>query len=420
MSDHLPQPGDIPTDAPVQAPETPAAALAAEALPTPGPGDEGPAAAEPPAVQTPAVEAADASAVPEAPGAPAANDGTSGPAASEATSPHGEGGTTAGGDSEPTPVADAAPPAAPRVPELSPAACAARLAELFPALFGTAPQPVKLRIQADIQQRAPGLFTRRTLSAFLHRHTTSTAYLKALVHAPQRVDLDGAPAGEIAPEHKAAATEELARRRAIVDARRAAEIQARREAGNKGRQERQAAERGRRPAQAGPGSPPASGQPAAAEGGAEAAPGPRADAPADTRTDTRPMHAPKDGARAAATAGPARDPRVDRTRGPPGPSAVLTGPATRVPSAAPAPALTAGPPHPRPAARRMPRLRPAPIRGRRARPKIPRGANAPTCCGPTTAARSHAPTSARSSASASRTSRPSSHWRARKPRSARS
>ena len=125
----------------------------------------------------------------------------------------------------PEPVATAAPPIA----ELTPAACAAQLAELFPAVFtpGRA-KPLKLRIQADIQSRAPGVFTRKTLSAFLHRHTTSTAYLKALVNAPQRIDLDGAPAGEVAEEHRAAAGVELERRRALHDARRAAEREAQR------------------------------------------------------------------------------------------------------------------------------------------------------------------------------------------------
>jgi hypothetical protein len=122
-----------------------------------------------------------------------------------------------------------ATPAAPAKTELSPAQCAARLAEMFPALFGTQgpPKPIKLRIQADLQQRAPGLFTRKALSIVLHRHTTSTPYLKALVAAPSRFDLDGEPAGEIAEEHRLAAREEVERRRAIVAARRAAEGQAR-------------------------------------------------------------------------------------------------------------------------------------------------------------------------------------------------
>ena len=119
--------------------------------------------------------------------------------------------------------------AAPAKTELSPAQCAARLAQLFPALFGTQgpPKPIKLRIQADIQQRAPGLFTRKALSIVLHRHTTTTPYLKALLAVPSRFDLDGQPAGEIAEEHRQAAREEVERRRAIVAARRTAEGQAR-------------------------------------------------------------------------------------------------------------------------------------------------------------------------------------------------
>jgi sRNA-binding protein len=128
-------------------------------------------------------------------------------------------------------AADAATPESAPVPELSPAACAARLAELFPAVFGPgSPKPLKLRIQADLQQRAPGVFTRKVLSGFLHRHTTSTAYLRALVNAPQRVDLDGLAAGEVAAEHREAAIAELQRRRDLHDARRAAERDAQRAA----------------------------------------------------------------------------------------------------------------------------------------------------------------------------------------------
>jgi ProP effector len=136
--------------------------------------------------------------------------------------------------------------AKPSIPELSPAACAARLGELFPALFGRGAQPLKLRIQADIQARAPGVFTRKSLSAFLHRYTTGTAYLMAITQAAQRVDLDGAPAGEIAEEHRVAAREELARRRTLFEARRAAENGARRAAEDAARQANAAAEQARR------------------------------------------------------------------------------------------------------------------------------------------------------------------------------
>ncbi len=129
---------------------------------------------------------------------------------------------------EAEPEAPAAPPAAsapaePQPAELSPAECAARLAALFPALFGPPPlKPIKLRIQADIQERAPGQFGKKTLSLFLHRHTTSTAYLKGLALHATRFDLDGQPSGEVAAEHKAAAEAELLRRREIVEAKKAA------------------------------------------------------------------------------------------------------------------------------------------------------------------------------------------------------
>ncbi len=99
--------------------------------------------------------------------------------------------------------------------------CASRLRELFPALFGSAAKPLKLRIQSDIQARAPGVFSRRALSAFLHRHTGSTSYLLALVRATQRFDLDGVASGPVSDEHRAAAQAELQRRRANQEARRA-------------------------------------------------------------------------------------------------------------------------------------------------------------------------------------------------------
>ena len=119
-------------------------------------------------------------------------------------------------------MADAAPlttPATPRTParpELSPAACADLLKQHFPALFGGPPKPLKLRIQADINERAPGLFTKAALSAFFRRYTTSTAYLIALGKAASRFDLDGQPAGELSEEHRQLARDELTRRRQIT------------------------------------------------------------------------------------------------------------------------------------------------------------------------------------------------------------
>ena len=131
-----------------------------------------------------------------------------------------------------------APAAAPAIPALSPAACAAKLAELFPAVFTVGlPKPLKLRIQADIQERVPATFTRKVLSLFLQRHTTGTAYLRALSQQPERVDLDGNPAGAVSDEHREAAAAELTRRRSLHEERRAAERQAQRQAQEEARRQ---------------------------------------------------------------------------------------------------------------------------------------------------------------------------------------
>jgi len=136
---------------------------------------------------------------------------------------------------DPAPAAAAVPPQppqpAPRLPDLPPAECAALLAARFPALFGKdVHRPLKLRIAADIQQQLPNTFTKRALSAFLHRHTTSTPYLKALASEPNRYDLDGAAAGEVSAEHRQAAADEVQRRRALQQQRRAGAIEAQRKA----------------------------------------------------------------------------------------------------------------------------------------------------------------------------------------------
>lgn len=102
---------------------------------------------------------------------------------------------------------------------------AAELKALFPALFTGKPKPVKLRIQADIQERAPGRFSKAQLSSFLRRHTGSTGYLIALTQSKTRFDLDGQPAGEISEEHLNAAKEELSRRKAARQEREQAEQQ---------------------------------------------------------------------------------------------------------------------------------------------------------------------------------------------------
>lgn len=124
----------------------------------------------------------------------------------------------------------------PKAATLSPAAVAALLAGHFPALFGAGRAlPIKLRIQADIQTRAPGLVNKKSLSVFLHRYTTSTAYLKALATQPQRLDLDGAPAGDIEVLHRDAAAAEVERRKQMFEDRRALEREQQRAAAQEAR-----------------------------------------------------------------------------------------------------------------------------------------------------------------------------------------
>lgn len=125
-----------------------------------------------------------------------------------------------------TDVAVAAAPVAPaasKPADLDPAACAALLKKSFPALFTGAPKPIKLRIQADIQARMPGVFSKPALSGFLRRYTGSTSYLIALTRAKTRFDLDGQADGELSAEHRDAAVQELERRRSLQHERRAQE-----------------------------------------------------------------------------------------------------------------------------------------------------------------------------------------------------
>lgn len=113
-------------------------------------------------------------------------------------------------------------------PATPPADCGPLLKKTFPALFTGGPKPIKLRIQLDIQERAPGVFSKQALSAFFRRYTGSTSYLIAVSRAKTRFDLDGAPAGEVSEEHRNIALEELARRRGNNESRAALEEQQRR------------------------------------------------------------------------------------------------------------------------------------------------------------------------------------------------
>src|SRR5690242_4005161 len=89
------------------------------------------------------------------------------------------------------PLMSSTPLPPPAAPEEQPRQtdCAEQLRQHFPALFGGGFKPLKLHIQADIQQRAPGVFTKQALTGFLRRHTGSTGYLIALTRSPHRYDL---------------------------------------------------------------------------------------------------------------------------------------------------------------------------------------------------------------------------------------
>ncbi|HJV59680.1 MAG TPA: ProQ/FinO family protein [Albitalea sp.] len=117
--------------------------------------------------------------------------------------------------SNPTPSIDAPVAPAPNAP----ADCGEELKRRFPALFGGGAKPLKLKIQTDIQERAPGVFSKQQLSAFFRRYTGSTSYLIAMTRSPHRFDLDGNPSGEISEEHRKVAADELARRRASHQAK---------------------------------------------------------------------------------------------------------------------------------------------------------------------------------------------------------
>ena len=61
-------------------------------------------------------------------------------------------------------------------------------------------------------------------TAFLRRHTGATSYLVALTREPQRLDLDGQPAGEITEEHLKAAQEAAAGKAEAIEAELTEEI----------------------------------------------------------------------------------------------------------------------------------------------------------------------------------------------------
>ncbi|OYU88757.1 MAG: hypothetical protein CFE45_24360, partial [Burkholderiales bacterium PBB5] len=199
------------TDAAAVPPATPSVPATAEAQP-----------AAPAATEVNLAEVAPAEVAGVAPSA-AAVDGPAPDAEANSAVPDAAGheaAAVAAGDSSDAPVdaavAAAAAPRSPKPPEMPLTEVANQLKTRFPALFAGQPKPLKLRIQSDIQERAPGVFSKPALSAFFRRYTGGTGYLIALGKATQRFDLDGQPAGELSEEHRQLARDELTRRRQVV------------------------------------------------------------------------------------------------------------------------------------------------------------------------------------------------------------
>jgi len=89
----------------------------------------------------------------------------------------------------------------------------ARLAELYPLLFGEAPRPLKRGIFQDLLAAHADTLDKDGLKAALALHTRSTRYLSAVASGAQRHDLDGRPVEVVAPEHVHHALVEVFRRR---------------------------------------------------------------------------------------------------------------------------------------------------------------------------------------------------------------
>ena len=88
-----------------------------------------------------------------------------------------------------------------------------RLANFHPQLFGARFLPLKLGIFEELMAAHPDAFTKEELKAALGMHARSTRYLEAVAAGTARHDLEGKPAGDLAPEHVHHAVMEVFKRR---------------------------------------------------------------------------------------------------------------------------------------------------------------------------------------------------------------
>lgn len=87
-----------------------------------------------------------------------------------------------------------------------------RLRELYPAVFGAKPLPLKLGSFHDIVAAHPEGFDAKALREALGQHTRSSRYLEQVATGHQRCDLQGNPVEDLAPEHVHQAIMEMSRR----------------------------------------------------------------------------------------------------------------------------------------------------------------------------------------------------------------
>ena len=87
-----------------------------------------------------------------------------------------------------------------------------RLRELYPAVFGQKPLPLKLGTFHDIVAAHPEAFDAKELREALGQHTRSSRYLEQVATGAKRCDLQGQPVDDLAPEHVHQAIMEMSRR----------------------------------------------------------------------------------------------------------------------------------------------------------------------------------------------------------------
>ena len=87
-----------------------------------------------------------------------------------------------------------------------------RLRELYPAVFGQKPLPLKLGTFHDIVAAHPEAFDAKELREALGQHTRSSRYLEQVATGAKRCDLQGQPVEDLAPEHVHQAIMEMSRR----------------------------------------------------------------------------------------------------------------------------------------------------------------------------------------------------------------